>query len=90
MKPRVTIVGGGLAGASLACALETLDLDITVLEAKPLEQNDQPSFDERTIALTFSSRRVLEGIGVWPAIEAEAGAIPVSYTHLTLPTNREV
>ena len=75
MKPRVTIVGGGLAGASLACALETLDLDITVLEAKPLEQNDQPSFDERTIALTFSSRRVLEGIGVWPAIEAEAGAI---------------
>lgn len=81
MKPRVTIVGGGLAGASLACALETLDLDIVVLEASPLEQNDQPSFDERTIALTFSSRRVLEGIGIWPAIAAASG--PIHRIHIS-------
>ena len=81
MKRRVTIVGGGLAGGSLACALETLDLDIVVLEATPLEQNDQPSFDERTIALTFSSRRVLEGIGIWPAIAAESG--PIHRIHIS-------
>ena len=81
MKRRVTIVGGGLAGGSLACALETLDLDIVVLEATPLEQNDQPSFDERTIALTFTSRRVLEGIGIWPAIAAESG--PIHRIHIS-------
>ena len=81
MRPRVTIVGGGLAGASLACALETLDLDITVLEATPLEQTDQPSFDERTIALTFSSRHVLEGIGIWPEIAMGAG--PIHRIHIS-------
>ena len=81
MRPRVTIIGGGLAGASLACALGTLDLDITVLEATPLEQDAQPSFDERTIALTFSSRHVLEGIGIWPEIAMEAG--PIHRIHIS-------
>jgi len=81
MRSRVTIVGGGLAGASLACALEPLDLDITVLEATPLQHDHQPSFDERTIALTYSSRRVLEGIGLWPEIASDAG--PIHRIHIS-------
>jgi len=81
MRSRVTIVGGGLAGASLACALEPLDLDITVLEATPLDHDNQPSFDERTIALTYSSRRVLEGIGIWPEITSDAG--PIHRIHIS-------
>ena len=81
MRSRVTIVGGGLAGASLACALEPLDLDITVLEATPLQHDDQPSFDERTIALTYSSRQVLEGIGLWPEIASDAG--PIHRIHIS-------
>ena len=81
MRSRVTIVGGGLVGASLACALEPLDLDITVLEATPLQHDHQPSFDERTIALTYSSRRVLEGIGLWPEITSDAG--PIHRIHIS-------
>ncbi len=81
MRQHITIVGGGLAGASLACALEALDLDITVLEATPFSSASQPSFDERTIALTFSSRRVLEGIGIWAAIESQAG--PIHRIHIS-------
>ncbi len=81
MRSRVTIVGGGLAGASLACALEPLDLDITVLEATPPQHDDQPSFDERTIALTYSSRQVLEGIGLWPEIASDAG--PIHRIHIS-------
>ena len=81
MRSRVTIVGGGLAGASLACALEPLDLDITVLEATPLHHDSQPSFDERTIALTYSSKRVLEGIGIWPEITSDAG--PIHRIHIS-------
>ena len=75
MAQQLTIVGGGLVGASLACALRPLRIGITILEEAPLESDSQPSFDERTIALTFGSRRVLEAIGVWQAIEAEAGPI---------------
>ncbi|MDP6291177.1 MAG: hypothetical protein QF636_04440, partial [Arenicellales bacterium] len=41
----------------------------------------QPSFDERTIALTFSSRRVLDGIGIWPQIAAQAG--PIHRIHIS-------
>ena len=81
MRSRVTIVGGGLAGASLACALEPLDLDITVLESTPLQHDHQPSFDERTIALTYSSRRVLEGIGLWPEIASDVG--PIHRIHIS-------
>ena len=77
----VTIVGGGLAGASLACALEPLALDITVLESVPFESNSQPSFDERTIALTWSSRQVLDAIGIWQDTQALAG--PIHRIHIS-------
>ncbi|MEO1846913.1 MAG: FAD-dependent monooxygenase, partial [Pseudomonadota bacterium] len=81
MPQHVTIVGGGLVGASLACALEPLDIDITVLEATLFDDEAQSSFDERTIALTFSSRRVLDGIGIWPQIAAQAG--PIHRIHIS-------
>jgi len=60
-------------GASLACALEPLGLKITVLEERPLNSDQQPSFDERTIALTYGSRQIFDAIGIWQAIEMQAG-----------------
>lgn len=75
MTQKLTIIGGGLVGASLACALRPLDLDVTVLEETPLESGAQPSFDERTIALTYGSRKVLEAIGIWDLIAPQAGDI---------------
>jgi 2-octaprenyl-6-methoxyphenol hydroxylase len=71
----VLIVGGGLVGASLACALASLDLQITVVESIPFESDKQPSFDERTIAITWSSRRVFEAIGIWDEIASDAHTI---------------
>jgi 2-octaprenyl-6-methoxyphenol hydroxylase len=72
----VLIVGGGLVGATLACALNQVagqtdskaKLKIAVVEARPLGAIDQPSYDDRTIALAYSSRRIFEGIGIWPAL----------------------
>jgi 2-octaprenyl-6-methoxyphenol hydroxylase len=71
----VLIVGGGLVGASLACALAPLGLRITVVESIPFNDNTQPSFDERTIAITWSSRRVFEAIGLWEEIACDAHSI---------------
>jgi 2-octaprenyl-6-methoxyphenol hydroxylase len=71
----VLIVGGGLVGASLACALAPLGLRITVVESTPFDDNTQPSFDERTIAITWSSRRVFEAIGLWEEIACDAHSI---------------
>jgi 2-octaprenyl-6-methoxyphenol hydroxylase len=71
----VLIVGGGLVGASLACALAPLGLRITVVESIPFDDDTHPSFDERTIAITWSSRRVFEAIGLWEEIACDAHSI---------------
>ncbi|MEJ1437246.1 MAG: 2-octaprenyl-6-methoxyphenyl hydroxylase [Candidatus Sedimenticola sp. (ex Thyasira tokunagai)] len=69
------IIGGGMVGASLARALAATDLRIAVVEAKPADAAGQPSYDDRAIALAYGTRLILEGIGVWPALEPEVEAI---------------
>ena len=71
----VAICGGGLVGASLALALAQLNLRVALLEAVPFGAVDQPSFDDRSTALSNGSRRIFEALGVWPLIEREATAI---------------
>jgi 2-octaprenyl-6-methoxyphenol hydroxylase len=71
----VAISGGGLVGASLALALAQLKLRVALLEAVPFGTADQPSFDDRSTALSNGSKRIFEGLGVWPLLEREATAI---------------
>lgn len=71
----IAIVGGGLAGASLAIALAPLGYRITVIEAVAFKATDQPSYDDRTLALSHSSCRILAGMGLWDALAADATAI---------------
>ncbi|MBL8267797.1 2-octaprenyl-6-methoxyphenyl hydroxylase [Steroidobacter sp.] len=71
----VAIAGGGLVGASLALALAKLQLRVALIEAAPFGAAEQPSFDDRSTALSNGSRRIFEGLGVWPLLEREATAI---------------
>jgi 2-octaprenyl-6-methoxyphenol hydroxylase len=71
----VAIVGGGLIGASLACALGPLGYRVALIEAVSYEAPAQPSFDDRTLALSRSSCCILEGLGVWPHLQADATPI---------------
>ncbi len=68
----IIIVGGGMVGASMACALQDSDYKIAVVEAFKLNSDHQPSFDERTVALTYSSKLIFNAIGTWSKIRAEA------------------
>jgi 2-octaprenyl-6-methoxyphenol hydroxylase len=77
----VAIVGGGMVGASLAVALAPLGLRIALIEAVPLVDASQPSFDERTTALSNGSRQILETLGVWA--EVAAGATPIRKIHIS-------
>ncbi len=81
MKVDVAIAGGGLVGASLALALAGLKLKVALIEAYPVGSDSQPSFDDRTTALSNGSRRIFEGIGVWPLIEREA--TPIRRIHIS-------
>lgn len=78
----VVIIGGGLVGASLACALADIDVSCALIEATPFGQSEQPSYDERTVALTWSSRQIFSGIGVWDDI-AERDATPITSIHIS-------
>ena len=57
-----------MVGASLAVALQGLDVRTALIEAVPHDAASQPSFDERTTALSNGSRRILETLGVWPEV----------------------
>jgi 2-octaprenyl-6-methoxyphenol hydroxylase len=77
----IAIVGGGMVGASLAAALAPLGLKIALVEAVPHESESQPSFDERTTALSNGSRRILETLGVWPGVSSLA--TPIRKIHVS-------
>ncbi|MFC3129401.1 2-octaprenyl-6-methoxyphenyl hydroxylase [Coralloluteibacterium stylophorae] len=64
----VLIVGGGLVGASLACALEGSGLRIGLVEAEPPGTTPAPpsTFDQRNLALAAGSVATLAELGVWP------------------------
>lgn len=81
MSADVVIAGGGMVGASLALAVSQLGLDVALVEAAPFHTGSSPSFDERTTALSNGSRRILEGLGVWPLVAHDA--TPIRRIHVS-------
>lgn len=77
----VAIAGGGLVGASLALALSRIDLKVALIEAQAWNSRHQPSFDDRTTALSNGSRRIFEGLDVWPLVERDA--TPIRRIHVS-------
>ena len=77
----VAIIGGGMVGASLGIALLPLGLRVALIEAIPHDAASQPSFDERTTALSNGSRRILETLGVWSAVSV--AATPIRKIHVS-------
>ena len=69
------IIGGGLAGASLACALKNSTLKIALVEAFELNTDSQPSYDDRTVALSYGSRCIFDSMGLWSSFAPFAEAI---------------
>jgi 2-octaprenyl-6-methoxyphenol hydroxylase len=77
----VAIVGGGMVGATLSVALAPLKLRVALVESIPQTSAAQPSFDERTTALSNGSRRILETLGVWQ--EVSSVATPIAKIHVS-------
>jgi 2-polyprenyl-6-methoxyphenol 4-hydroxylase len=76
----ITIVGGGMVGVSLALLLAAQQRwKILVIESKAMAKNNETeysaSFDARSTALSWSSRSVLQKMGIWHNIEQHAQAI---------------
>jgi 3-demethoxyubiquinol 3-hydroxylase len=73
MKPRydILIVGGGMVGATLACALGGSSLSVGLIEHDfPAPYEPEQPYDLRVSALSAASRRILQTLGVWDGISS--------------------
>jgi len=77
----IIIAGGGMIGTSLGLALAPLQLRVAVVEAVARSAAQQPSFDERSTALSRSSQRTFEAMGLWP--EIVAASTPIKNIHVS-------
>ncbi len=78
----ILIIGGGMVGASLGVALAPLSLRVGLIEAVEFESNAQPSYDDRSVALSYGSKRIFESLKVWDRLGA-GGATPIRRIHIS-------
>jgi len=71
----VVIGGGGMVGLTLALALARGGLRVVVADPVPPSKTVDAAFDGRVSALSFSSVRMLEALGVWDELKARAQPI---------------
>lgn len=77
----VVIIGGGMAGASLALALANIGIENAVFEAFAPESNAQPGFDDRTVALSAASLNILKKLGLEKDLYSVAA--PIKNIHVS-------
>ncbi len=76
----VVIVGAGMVGASLAllmrqCMQQGLSVALLDEHGISAEHAQQPSFDDRTTALSLGTQRIMEELGIWRAMGVHGCAI---------------
>lgn len=91
----LVIIGGGMVGASLVCALlpvaERLSLKIALIEqhaiptqhATPTQKRPafQPSYDARSTALAYGVRSFYQATGVWQRLQEHL--TPIKHIHVS-------
>ena len=77
----IIIAGGGMIGTSLALALAPLGVRVAMVEAVARLDAEQPSFDERSTALSRSSQRMYSALGLWD--EIKAASTPIRRIHVS-------
>ncbi len=77
----IVIVGGGMAGATLAIALAGHGLRLTLVEAAPLEVEAVPNYDDRAIALALGAVRIFRTLGLWERLATHAQ--PIRHIHVS-------
>jgi len=65
IKTEIIIVGGGMVGGALACALAQANFKVHLIEKDPEPEALTEDYDLRVSALSRASQRLLENIGCW-------------------------
>lgn len=70
-----------MIGTSLALALSPLGLRIAIVEVVSRSAELQPSFDDRSTALSRSTQRMFEAMNLWP--DVVAASTPIRRIHVS-------
>lgn len=71
MQFDLIIIGGGMVGASLACALQKKPISIALIDSAPIDSAE----DERLIALNDNSVCFFENLNIWSIMAPHAASI---------------
>lgn len=75
------IIGGGMVGASLACALSGRGLRIALVEAVEPDTRGEAGYDDRAIALAYGTRRIFDGLQLWDSLAP--AVTPIHRIHIS-------
>lgn len=65
----IVIVGAGMVGATLGCALGGSPFKVALLEQAPPAAPPQDDYDLRVSAITLASRAIFENLGAWEQMQ---------------------
>ena len=83
----IAIVGAGMVGSSLACALASTSYRIALIDSQPLpangnaNENQDGSQDGRSIALALASKKMYAALGLWEKLAGNA--VPIKKIHIS-------
>jgi 2-octaprenyl-6-methoxyphenol hydroxylase len=75
LRADILIIGGGLAGLTLAGVLGEAGAEVIVVDREPPVMQLNENYDGRTTAISFASHRVLQAAGTWDAIRRDCEPI---------------
>ncbi|MCE3233570.1 MAG: 2-polyprenyl-6-methoxyphenol hydroxylase [Rickettsiaceae bacterium] len=74
-KTEVIIIGGGLTGMLMACALAQKQISVALIESEDLQKLNAKESDGRTSAISYGSAKILDHVGIWHELLEHAGPI---------------
>lgn len=78
----ICIVGGGMIGGILAGVLRRLGYSVCMIESQAFSAGSTPELiDERSVVLSYSSRILLEQMGLWDGMESMVA--PIRHIHVS-------
>ncbi len=75
IRTDVVVVGGGLVGLSLGHALASAGIEVAVVDREEPAIAANDAYDGRAFAISYGSRRILEGLGLWHEMAPDAAPI---------------
>lgn len=75
LAAEILIVGGGMVGMTLACALADAGLAVALVDAEKPDGLLDAAHDGRSSAIAYGSQQILAGVGAWDGMKAEAEPI---------------